>query len=301
MAHFPPAIDGFSKYFRWVYVFMQAAALARTAHGPSFLRWAGSKRKALKQLSAAYAADHLLYIEPFAGSAALFFERRPSSALLGDLNGHLINAMRHVRDEPSEVHALVSALNRSPEEYYRKREQFNTLRPHGLEAAVLFVYLNRNCFNGLWRTNSRGKFNVPYGGVEMGNTPPLELFLKCSATLRKAKLRHQDFRRTVAQAGAGSFIYADPPYFTATERTFVEYGKRSFGRRDLQDLIDGLEAAESRGAEIALTYSDGMPVEVPSHWIKTRFEVTRNVGGFSGSRKKNAEILYTSMPLSCKE
>ncbi|MBO9166787.1 Dam family site-specific DNA-(adenine-N6)-methyltransferase [Rhizobium sp. L245/93] len=275
---------------------MQAPEALKTSHGPSFLRWAGSKRKALKQLSAAYTAD-LLYIEPFAGSAALFFERSPKSALLADLNGHLINTMRYVRDKPSELHAMVSGLSRASDEYYRKREQFNTLKPHGLEAAVLFVYLNRNCFNGLWRTNSSGKFNVPHGGVEMGNTPPLELFLKCSATLQNAKLRHQDFRRTVSQAGAGCFVYADPPYFTAHERTFVEYGKRSFGRKDLQDLIDGLEAAEMRGAEIALTYSDGMPIDVPKHWSQTRFEVTRNVGGFSGSRKKNAEVLYTSVPL----
>ncbi|WP_210213081.1 hypothetical protein, partial [Sinorhizobium meliloti] len=92
-------------------------------------------------------------------------------------------------------------------------------------------------------------------------------------------------------------VYADPPYFTAHERTFVEYGRRSFGKKDLQDLIDGLQAAEERGAEIALTYSDGMPIEVPSHWVQTRFEVTRNVGGFRGSRKKNNEVLYTSVPL----
>ncbi|NSY44337.1 Dam family site-specific DNA-(adenine-N6)-methyltransferase [Agrobacterium tumefaciens] len=277
---------------------MHAPIRPRTSHGPSFLRWAGSKRKALKQLSAAYTSNSLLYVEPFAGSAALFFERSPSRALLGDLNGHLINAMRQVRDKPDDLHSMVSVLSREAGEYYRRREQFNSLKPHGLEAAVLFVYLNRNCFNGLWRTNSSGKFNVPYGGIEMGNTPPLELFLKCSASLQKAKLRHQDFRITVGQAGPGSFIYADPPYFTAHERTFIEYGKRSFGRKDLQDLIDALEAAEIRGAKIALTYSDGMPVDVPDHWVQTRFDVTRNVGGFSGSRKKNSEVLYTSIPLS---
>ncbi|WP_413708573.1 DNA adenine methylase [Rhizobium sp. Rhizsp82] len=248
-------------------------------------------------MSAAYTSDSLLYVEPFAGSAALFFERAPRRALLGDLNGHLINTMRQVRDNPVNLHSMVSALSREPNEYYERRDQFNLLKPHGLEAAVLFVYLNRNCFNGLWRTNSSGKFNVPYGGTEMGNTPPLELFLKCSASLQNAKLRHQDFRITVGQAGEGSFIYADPPYFTAHERTFVEYGRRSFGRKDLQDLINGLEAAEIRGAKIALTYSDGMPIDVPSHWVQTRFDVTRNVGGFSGSRKKNSEVLYTSVPL----
>lgn len=276
---------------------MQALALSNTSHGPSFLRWAGSKRKALKQLSAAYAGEGLLYVEPFAGSAALFFSRSPERALLADLNGHLINAMRKVRDQPTELHARVGGLARSAEAYYEHRSRFNSLEAHGIEAAVLFVYLNRNCFNGLWRTNGSGKFNVPYGGVEMGSTPPLDLFLKCSKALKRAKLRHQDFRKTVAEAGAGSFVYADPPYFTANERTFVEYGKRSFGKEDLHDLIGALQAAEKRGAQIALTYSEGMPVEVPKHWIQTRFEVTRNVGGFSGARKRQGEVLYTSLPL----
>lgn len=281
---------------------MTDIGLRKTAHGPSFLRWAGSKRKALAHLSIAYNNRELQYIEPFAGSAALFFASDPRAAILGDLNGHLINAMRNVRDSPIRVYEWLTSLERSSENYYIYRNKFNDLPPSGMESAVLFIYLNRNCFNGIWRTNLSGHFNVPHGGAKMGSIPPLSLFQACSKTLKKAKLKHQDFRKTISQANEKSFIYADPPYFNTDKRTFVEYGKRSFDKRDLQDLIDCLLTAEKNGSHIALSYSEAIPITVPSHWKQKRFEVTRNVGGFSGSRRKHTEILYTSMQLgNCDE
>ena len=266
-----------------------------TVHGPSFLRWAGSKRKSLALLGASYRDDSRHYVEPFAGSAALFFELGPTSGTLGDLNGQLINALRYIRDHPRDVHAQLMLLERSPEAYYRIRDLFNASSSFGIEAAVHFIYLNRNCFNGLWRTNLAGKFNVPFDGHEMGAYPPLELFLSCARLLKRAKIRHQDFRKTIADAGPNAFIYADPPYFTASERIFVEYGKKSFGQDDLNDLILALIEAERRGAHVALTYHEAVQIDdLPAHWQRIRFEVTRNVGGFSGARKKQAETLYTS-------
>ena len=234
-------------------------------------------------------------MEPFAGSAALFFEIAPASAILGDLNSHLINALRHVRDEPTRVHQKLLELKRNEWTFYKTRESFNGGPSHGLDQAVSFIYLNRNCFNGLWRTNLSGLFNVPFGGKEMGEYPPLKLFEHCSVLLNRAKLRNQDFRKTITQADGNAFIYADPPYFSTTSRIFVEYGRKSFNRDDLQDLIGGLIAAEQRGAKIALTYSDVMRLPgIPKHWKRTKFSVTRNVGGFSGVRRKQSEILYTS-------
>lgn len=271
----------------------------RSAHGPSFLRWAGSKRKSLALLSATYSGSDRHYVEPFAGSAALFFSLKPLSGTLADLNGHLINAMRYVRDQPKELHRRLAQMPRDDDTYYSVRLRFNRMQPYGLNSAALFVYLNRNCFNGLWRTNSQGAFNVPYGGTEMGGNPPFDLFQTCSSSLKNARLKHQDFRKTIDEADANSFIYADPPYFTSTERTFIEYGKRSFGEKDLRELIVGLVAASKCGAHVALTYNEAMPiVGIPKSWTRTRFEITRNVGGFRGARKKQAEVLYTSKPLN---
>lgn len=270
-------------------------AYISTVHGPSFLRWAGSKRKSLAQLATIYSPSHEHYVEPFAGSAALLFYLRPKCGTLGDLNGHLINALREVRDRPRQIHDQLVAMRRDADTYYNVRTHFNTLEPQGPLAAVLFVYLNRNCFNGLWRTNQLGHYNVPYGGAEMGRNPPFELFQSCSEALQTIKLRHQDFRRTIEEAGASSFIYADPPYFTKSERTFIEYGRRSFGQDDLNDLVDALKQASERGAFVAMTYNEAMPLPtIPSKWTRTRVEVTRNVGGFKGARKRQCEILYSN-------
>ncbi|MGB3489840.1 MAG: Dam family site-specific DNA-(adenine-N6)-methyltransferase [Xanthobacteraceae bacterium] len=269
-----------------------------SAHGPSFLRWAGSKRKSLTLLSSTYVDPNRRYIEPFAGSAALFFSLSPCRGILADLNGHLVNTLRQVRDRPHELYHCLNAIPRNSQSYYEARKAFNEFKPYGLKPAVLFVYLNRNCFNGLWRTNSSGQFNVPYGGTEMGSNPPLSLFEQCAKSLKNVSLKHQDFRVTIEEADRGAFIYADPPYFTSTERTFIEYGKKSFGEDDLHDLVDGLVRASKRGAFIALTYNEAMPIRgIPKKWARTRFEVTRNVGGFSGARKRQAEILYTSQSI----
>jgi DNA adenine methylase len=233
------------------------------------------------------------YVEPFAGSAALFFAVKPQEALLADLNGHLINALRVLRDEPDSLHAELDKLPRDRETYYRVRREFNDLDPDGLDSAIRFVYLNRNSFNGLWRTNLRGEFNVPWGGSEMGDNPPLELLLASSSALRNAEIESQDFRVTLSGCGEGDFIYADPPYFTSNQRTFVEYGKRAFGQDDLNDLLDALRCAAERGAKIAMSYTAAMPLPLSGDWKRTIFEVVRNVAGFKGRRKREAEIMYT--------
>jgi DNA adenine methylase len=269
-------------------------AIRSSQHGPSFLRWAGSKRKSLAVLRSLYCAE-TRYVEPFAGSAALFFEVRPQSGVLADLNGHLVNALRAVRDNPRAVHAQLASLKRDATSYYEARKSFQVMRPYGLEAAVAFIYLNRNCFNGLWRTNKRGHFNVPYGGSEMGSNPPLGLLNACSLALQRVSLRHQDFRKTIRLCGAGDFVYADPPYFTSGVRTFVEYGRASFGAADLSDLSRALVEASERGSRVVMTYADDADIpSIPAHWTRTRFEVTRNVGGFKNARRRQNEVIYTS-------
>ena len=237
-----------------------------------------------------------VYIEPFAGSAALFFCVRPKISVLADLNGHLTNALRMVRDSPFDLHNRLMALGRDEATYYGIHHKFNSLDPEGVEAATLFVYLNRNCFNGIWRTNAKGEFNVPYGGKKLSNSPPLHLLATCSKSLVRTEILHQDFRVTLADIEAGSFIYADPPYFNETVRTFVEYGRRSFAKDDLSDLVALLVSADKRGAHIALTYDGATDLEgIPKCWRRIPFEVTRNVGGFRGNRKRATEVIYTNI------
>ena len=263
-------------------------------HGPSFLRWAGSKRKSLTELGSFYSSSQR-YVEPFAGSASLFFHLMPKEAVLSDLNGHLINALQMIRHDPESLYSELLGISRDRDTYYEIRSQFNGLGSSGLKAATYFVFLNRNCFNGLWRTNSLGKFNVPYGGTKMSAYPSLDFFKKCSRSLQNVELLQQDFRQTLKDVGPDCFIYADPPYFTAGERTFIEYGQRSFGSADLSDLVQSLVIASERGAKVVLSYNSKMPLStVPNSWARRTIKVTRNVGGFSGSRKLASEDLYIS-------
>jgi len=111
-------------------------------------------------------------------------------------------------------------------------------------------------------------------------------------------LRHQDFRKTISSVAEEAFIYADPPYFTTSQRVFVEYGSKSFGKEDLRDLIKELILATRRGAAIVLSYHHSLIADaLPSTWRKTAVQVTRNVGGFSGSRKVETEMLWTNLPI----
>ncbi len=266
-----------------------------TTHGPSFLRWAGSKRQSLPKLRTTLPEQYERYVEPFAGSAALFFALRPQRALLGDLNRLLVNAMYWVREDYAGIVSELYNMSRDEEAYYQYRAELNSLDHTTKRAAILFIYMNRNCFNGLWRTNKLGEFNVPFGGNQIGNYPPETLFSDCASALAKAEVLHQDFRETLAACGVGDIIFADPPYFTATERTFVEYGLRSFGASDLSDLIELLVAAEGRGARIVLTYSAAMEITtIPDHWVREQIAVTRNVGGFRDSRRSFGETIYMS-------
>jgi DNA adenine methylase len=127
-----------------------------------FLRWAGSKRKQLVRLSAFWSNNHSAYVEPFAGSACLFFALSPKAAVLGDANAELIELFTMVRDSPNRLYNRLVHIPRDLETYYRWRAR----DPHSLDAetrALRFLYLNRNCFNGIYRTNASGQFNVPMG------------------------------------------------------------------------------------------------------------------------------------------
>lgn len=267
----------------------------RNTHGPSFLRWAGSKRRIIPRLRELVRHQNETYIEPFCGSASLFFATAPRSSFLSDLNGCLIGVFRWMRDRPKTLHSKFAELPISKDDYYRIRQEYNDAFISGIDRAARFLYLNRYCFNGLWRTNQAGQFNVPYGGIAAG-APSAALFIQCGAALSSSVITECDFREALApHPGRGCFVFADPPYFTEGARTFREYGPRTFGWNDLIDLRGHLTRMRSNGASIALVYSDGEEVrQLFKGWNLSSVAVTRNIGGFASRRKIDAEVLITS-------
>lgn len=257
------------------------------------LRWAGSKRQHVPFLLRYWrAGSRHRYIEPFAGSAAVFFAAGPRRAVLGDLNGELIQAYRALRRHPQDVYRLLRRFPIGEAAYYDIRA---ARRDDPLWQAARFVYLNRFCFNGLYRTNLKGNFNVPYGAPKTDNLPSLEQFRSCARRLLRARLLHGDFRKTLDLVEAGDFVYIDPPYAVSRRRVFVEYGKDTFSTKDLDDLATWLDTIDERGATFVVSYAESHEARsLFNGWHRQRFTVRRNVAGFLGARRNHYELFISN-------
>lgn len=261
------------------------------------LRWAGSKRKSLPVLESFWNETFKRYVEPFAGSAALFFRLQPGAAVLGDINEHLIETYEVVRDRPDDVHGAVSRIPRTETEYYRIRAR-NPARLNAFTRAVRFVYLNRYCFNGIYRTNLAGQFNVPYARKKPGVVPPIEDFRRCASLLQRASLKCGDFGAVLSTVKSGDFVYLDPPYAVESRRVFSEYDKRKFALRDVERLAAHLQTIDRKGASFVVSYADCREArDLLSSWAIRRIKVRRNVAGFVSARRSAIELLVTNIEL----
>lgn len=260
----------------------------------SFLKWAGSKRSLLRRLCELLPARFDRYVEPFAGSARLYFELEPNTALLGDVNRELIQTFRQIRQRPTAIARLLGAWERSEAEYYRIRAQDKgslTLT----ERAARFIYLNRLCFNGIYRVNRRGEFNVPFGGEKGGKSPPIELLRQCSHLLRSATLVAGGFEKTLDQVRCGDFVYLDPPYRIAARRVFNEYSHSSFSSEDLAQLRLRLEMLDRDGVPFLLSYGYSREALALARGFRTRhLVVKRQIAGFANNRRRSRELVVTN-------
>ncbi|WOI46504.1 Dam family site-specific DNA-(adenine-N6)-methyltransferase [Acidovorax sp. BLS4] len=257
------------------------------------LRWAGSKKKLLPVLLAAAPHDAERYIEPFAGSAVLFLRLGAGKAILGDFNESLIETYRIVKRYPRAVWEKASMLGNTPDDYYVIRA-IPRERLNAFERAAQFVYLNRYCFNGVYRTNRAGQFNVARGKGHLF-MPNLDAFKAFAGRLRAADLRCSDFEEILTEAGSGDFVYLDPPYALGDKRDRGEYGCNAFREADERRLIAALRAADRRGAKVLLSYSPAMTVlQGLKKWRRHDLTVTRNVAGFTAARRSADEVLLSN-------
>lgn len=266
----------------------------------SFLRWAGSKRLTLNALKAS-CPDRIegRYIEPFAGSACLFFDLQPDRAILGDLNRELVCAMREIRRDVYRVLECARRLPSGKAGYYRVRA-LRTSELCEAEIAARFIYLNRYCFNGLYRTNLQGDFNVPYGPPKAGKRRPKideDLIVQASVQLQKASLQYADFEHTLSQAKPGDFVYLDPPYAISDRRVFREYLPGSFSSQDLGRLARALQSLDERGIQFLISYEDSREAEeLLGRWSPRRMMTRRNIAGFAGHRRSSPELVASNTP-----
>jgi DNA adenine methylase len=265
--------------------------------GKPFLRWAGSKRKQVSRLASFWSSNHERYIEPFAGSACLFFDLGPKAAVLGDSNKQLIETYRVVRDKPERLYQRLCRIRRDLATYRRWRH----LKPESLDRetrALRFLYLNRNCFNGIYRTNMDGEFNVPMG-TRLGEYFREDDLLACSKLLQRATLVAGDFVKTLERVKAGDFVYLDPPYAVTSRRIFKEYGKKTFDTADIPRLSESLTAIVQQNADFLVSYADCTEARALAfNWYSVRLPIRRHIAGFSGDRKKAYEWLISNLPIA---
>lgn len=260
------------------------------------LRWAGSKRKLLPKLIACTPVKFERYIEPFLGSACYFLALKPQSAILGDFNTELIKMYRVLREKPNEIAEAVHEMPGDPEYYYKLRAQ-SAFDLDRVSRAARFIYLNRFCFNGVYRANRSNHFNVPRGS-HTGKIPSKEEFKECAKLLRKAKLRATDFEDCLSDTKTGDFIYLDPPYASVARLDHGEYGYNSFSEKDIDRLLSSVKRADRNGAIILLSYAY-TPIFQKSlpNWHFKKIDVRRYVAGFADQRLEVKELLVSNKPL----
>ena len=260
------------------------------------LRWAGSKRKLLPKLLPFWGAVNTRYVEPFVGSGALYFAAAPEKSILSDINLDLIHTYRIVRTRPDDVAYALQKLPRDKDTYIRLRK----LRPQELSAtdqATRFIYLNRHCFNGLYRTNLDGAFNVPYAPTKTGSLPSREHLREVAMRLRGARLLHGDFETVIKRVvRSRDFIYLDPPFAVGNRRLFRQYNGNTFGFDDLHRLAALLYAIDAIGAFFVLSYAvsrESLAAFAP--WHRRRVITNRNIAGFAAHRRRAAELIVTNI------
>jgi DNA adenine methylase len=180
-------------------------------------------------------------------------------------------------------------------------KRWRALEPNSLDRdtrALRFVYLNRNCFNGIYRTNAQDQFNVPMGKLSGAYFTKSDL-LKCSELLQRATLVAGDFTDTLEYVKAGDFVYLDPPYAVSTRRIFREYGKLVFDTADIPRFAECLNSIDRKGADFLVSYADCSEARaLASQWNATRLPIRRHIAGFAGARKNAYEWLVTNLPLN---
>jgi len=261
-----------------------------------FLRWAGSKRQIVTTLAGFWNDAFDRYVEPFVGSACLFFHLAPTKALLGDVNADLIETYRILKKDHPRVSSELRKLHRGASNYYKIRLQ-NPAQLQPTQKAARFIYLNRFCFNGLYRTNLSGGFNVPFGGARSGNVASESELGSAASLLRRASLKIGDFEKTLEHVRPGDFVYMDPPFSIRNHRVFKEYDPSVFNLEDVKRLRRTMEALADSKIAFVVSYLKSDEADLLRRGFDScSVAVRRNISGFLGSRTICRELLISYAP-----
>lgn len=285
------------------------------------LKWAGGKRQLLDELHSRFPRSYTHFHEPFFGGGALFFDLEPENGTINDTNSRLINFYKQVRDRPDELIEMCrsfkepesepdpsrnfSDTNRKGKEisnyYYQQRELFNN-RPYGddydeLEEAALLLYLNRTCYNGLYRENSSGGFNVPIGRYSDPDWVRETEVRKTSRVLKNTEIFNGDFEYIREEAEDGDLVYFDPPYEPMSPTAyFTDYSAEGFDKDDQKRLLNLAQELDDRGVYVILSNSGVMYEMYDEAGFRVEVEgATRAINSDAENRDEVDEIIATNV------
>jgi DNA adenine methylase len=264
-----------------------------------FLKWAGGKSRLLPELERRMPSAFGRYFEPFLGGGSLFFRVQPDQAVLSDVNADLISCYQVIAARPQ---AVIRQLARHRDahgkrHYYKVRRMWNEGElASKSERAAAFIYLNKTCFNGLWRLNSQGEFNVPMGRQENPKICDVDVLLAASALLKRAAtIVHGDYTIVQWQARRGDFIYFDPPYDpTSSTSSFTGYTSAGFDRDDQAALAYFANVLVDQGCKVMLSNSDTPRIRrLYKGFTISRVRCRRSINADAKTRGSVGELVIT--------
>ena len=269
-----------------------------------FVKWAGGKRQIIDKLKELAPYEFDTYYEPFIGGGALLFELAPKKAVINDYNSELMNTYNVIYDD-DKFNKMCRELNKHEknhsEEYYyevrnkdRNKNTFNRLSDYTRAART--IYLNKSCFNGLYRVNSKNEFNVPFGKkIKVNNYERENLLLVHSYLINNdVKLLNVDFEEAVKEAKKGDFIYFDPPYDSDTE-TFNSYTEDGFGKEEQKRLARVYKELSDKGCYVMLSnHNTSLVNELYKDYNIHVIEAKRNINSNGKKRGKVEEVIITN-------
>ena len=275
----------------------QTVGKINTVQAKPILKWAGGKTQMLNDLLPKVPSSYGRYIEPFFGGGAMFFALQPENAIIADSNPELINMYREVAANVEEVIQYLKKYENTSEMFYTVREQEWTQLPKA-EAAARTIFLNRTCFNGLYRVNKQGKFNVPYGKYANPKICDEDGLEAASEALKKAEILCGDYLLVLDHyAQPGDFVFLDPPYLPISEYAdFKRYTKEQFYEEDHVELAKIIMRLQERGCHIILTNSNHPLVhELYAPFTIDVIQTKRHIS-CNGSTRKGEDVIVTIPP-----
>ena len=266
------------------------------------LKWAGGKTQLLPEITSRAPKSFSTYHEPFVGSGAVFFAFSPSKATISDTNGNLVRLYTDVRDNTVQLferlQALQEGFNELPSEeksahYYSKRALFNAEANGSINQSALMVFLNKTGFNGMYRENAKGEFNIPFAKKESVNLPTYEHLEACKSALDGADILHTGFESILARAKPGDFVYFDPPYVPLTKTSsFTSYQAQGFSLNDHEKLAQTFSSLHESGVKVLLSNSDTPEVrKMFKNFTVETVHARRSINSRGSGRGAVAEVL----------